>query len=84
MIFRFHRGGLEESINTCVEVNSIEQLVDIIQGSFREDHKINPEDIVIEYAIYDERIKWNTYFVYVKNTFGNVRSLIGMSNSDKF
>jgi hypothetical protein len=61
LLFRFHRGGLEESMQTVIEIKSFEQLlITIIDG-----WDINPTKVEIKPYIYDERIHWDTHFVII-------------------
>jgi len=73
MKFREHRGTLEQAMLTVVEVNSLEELATHIQkiwGSFTS-IPIRKKDIYFRWLCYDERIGWDTYFVYV-NQIGSV------------
>lgn len=59
MKFRFHRGGLEESLATVVEFNSKEELQKIIEESL--ERKLPP--IECKFYTYDKRINWNTFII---------------------
>lgn len=69
MKFRFHRGGLEESMKTVVEVKSIVDLARILDC---------PSKIEFEHIGMDDRINWDTYYVIADNM------IVGMSDSNKF
>ncbi len=69
MRFRFHRGGLEESLKTTIEINSIEELKSKIG---------NPTNIEFQHCGMDARINWDTYYVIADD------KIIGMSDSNKF
>lgn len=65
MKYRRHRGSLEESMKTIVEVNSKEELLLIIQEDWK-DYEIIRDVIIDERCIYDERTGWNTHYVIAK------------------
>ena len=60
--FRYHRGGLRESMETVIEVSSKQDLVDKVEPDIFGD-KPNVEQITVEPYGYDNRIDWNTYIV---------------------
>lgn len=66
-IFRFHRGGLAESLETCVVVENVEHLAMVI--SHLTDFKPKPSDIVIiKYGHgWDVRIGWYTHTVMIND-----------------
>lgn len=79
MKFRFHRSGLKESLETTVEVNSIDELKKHIEE--KEGYKEGIiEEIFFEYSGFDERTKWNTYYVFYKKISRNVSFICGMSD----
>lgn len=65
--FRFHRGSLDDSLETVIEVSSKQELLDILNKSFANwcDGKIiyKLNNLHIEPYGYDERIKWHTFIV---------------------
>ncbi len=69
MKFRFHRGGLKESLKTTIIINSMEELREKLG---------NPATIKFQHLGIDTRINWDTYYVVADN------KIIGMSDSDKF
>lgn len=73
--FRFHRGGLEESMQTCVELENFEALKEHIKSEFP---GVVTESIRIEdYSKEpDERIGWKHTKV-VKVSFGEELFPIG-------
>lgn len=79
MKFRFHRGGLKESLATTVEVNTIDELKKYIekQECYLEG---TIEDILFEYSYFDERTRWNTYYVSYKKKGIKSTFLVGMSD----
>ena len=59
--YRCHRGGLEESMETVIEVNSREELLKIIQERYP---LLNIKRIAIDKdSTWDERIGWETHYV---------------------
>jgi hypothetical protein len=65
LLFRFHRGGLDESMESIQRIDSFEELV-IVVGCWWD----SPFDqITIDPYFYDDRIKWDTQIVmiHVKN-----------------
>lgn len=69
MLFRFHRGGLKESMETVIEVNSMNELIDAIGF---------PHEITFQHIGMDTRVNWDTYYVIADD------KVIGMSNSKVF
>jgi len=62
--FRYHRGGLRESMETIIEVSGKQDLVD----KFLKDEWIslyNPtlDTVQVKPYSYDDRIKWDTHIV---------------------
>lgn len=64
ILFRQHRGGLEESMATVREVDSLSQLVDIIR---EDDDSVSAESIKIAFMCFDNRTGWDTYVVTTDN-----------------
>lgn len=66
--FRFHRGTLEESLKTCVLINSKIELCNIINEEFKHPKIVfKPEDISIKFYSSDNIIDWDkTYIVKIK------------------
>lgn len=63
--FRWHRGGLDASMATTVEFETIDDLMTIL-SSVIDNVKIS--DISIKPYTYDDRIKWDTHMVLFKGT----------------
>ena len=63
MIYRQHRGGLEESMATSKQVDSLAHLVEIINENRM--NNICADDIQIRFICYDTRTEWDTYMVIV-------------------
>ena len=76
MKFRLHRGGLDESMATCVEIDrSKAALAAVIARdmavAFEGPRTVTAEDVSLEYYGFDERINWKTWVVLVRG-FGVV------------
>jgi hypothetical protein len=69
--FREHRGSLEDSLRTAVDLKNRAALVAHIAGLLRPFREVTDADIRIEPYKYDERIDWMTWIVSVRN-FGVV------------
>jgi len=79
MKFRFHKGSLEDSIKTVIDVNSLEELEDIISKEY--DIPLSGWfEFRFEYAGYDNRIDWETYYVIVKDMIYGYGYIAGMIN----
>lgn len=78
-LFRFHRGGLLESLETTIEVEGLLDLVQYIHDTFE-----NVENVLIlKRPIKDTRLppKWNNISYYVVADFENLKGqCIGMTN----
>ena len=61
LLFRFHRGGLSESMETVTIIHSFEQLICMINGWW--DSPLTK--ITIEPYIFDSRIDWDTQLVII-------------------
>lgn len=57
MKFRWHRGGLEESMATTIE--------DTLENILFEIRKTNPGEVTSRYVIFDDRTGWDTHIVLV-------------------
>ncbi len=66
MKFREHRGMLDDSMKTVVEVADREALVSLLQSRLRDGVTFKDEDLKIEPYVYDKRIGWDTYIVTIK------------------
>lgn len=77
--FRFHKGSLEESMETCVVVKNKHELAIELSGHnhaydvFGKDAKgvfmgsvVSTENLIIKEYCFDKRIGWNTHIVLVK------------------
>jgi hypothetical protein len=61
LLFRFHRGSLDESMKTVVEIKSESQLKKVIEGGFEP----TVIDLYITPYCFDERNGWDTHMVRV-------------------
>lgn len=59
LLFRFHRGLLNESMKTAVPINSFSELIDHIG----QEMDMSLVKIFVNKYIYDERINWDTHIV---------------------
>lgn len=64
MRFRFHKGALEDSMKTVIEVDNIENLS--IKISEYLGIKIKSNKIQFKYLSFDKRTDCNTYLVSIK------------------
>lgn len=62
--FRFHRGSLEESLKTEIEVENIKMLHEIICSQLQ-DYSISKSALIIEFYGFDNRIAKELYSVKV-------------------
>ena len=69
MLFRFHRGSLEDSMKTVREVKSLAEIEALLKSAGYLPGKIK----VYDYG-YDFRVGWNTYVVTVN------RKHVGFTN----
>lgn len=62
LLFRFHRGGLDEAMQTVIEVESLIQLKSYIKKDLEKGY-LFLKDIKIEPYVFDHRIGWDTHIV---------------------
>jgi hypothetical protein len=81
-VFRFHRGSLNESMQTCVVVKNKEDLFNYISSFNKATGKLREksdrfcisssirdiDQLKILPYIFDTRIGWNTHLVLIHNT----------------
>lgn len=68
MLFREHKGDLDESMQTVFEFNTIIELVEHMSNLlFPFGMTVTSDMVSITPYIYDHRIGWNTYIVVVKD-----------------
>ncbi len=72
MKYRSHRGSLSDSMETEVEVNTLEELIahiNSLNNDFDEKFSGKVEELKFEHVGMDERIGWDTYYVLVKGLY---------------
>lgn len=79
MKYRDHRGGLDESMATQIEVNNIDELKDHLNKTWN-GLGTTVEEIKFEYYGYDSRINWNTHLVSVRLNVDDFFTVVGMSD----
>lgn len=77
MKYREHRGGLKESMDTMITVNSFKELFDAVFAKWPK-----MTGIKFEYMGIDHRIEWHTYFVMIQ--LGDDWIPVGMSDGNNF
>lgn len=82
MKYRDHRGGLKESMETQIEVNNKQDIINHLNDFFNEFGE-TVEEIKFEYVGLDKRTGWNTYYVLKRYKNKKEFSVAGMSN-DQF
>jgi hypothetical protein len=83
MKFRFHKGSLDESMKTCVEVNSEGELARLLD----KEGYLSPGIWKIKFSedhIYDPRIGWDTWNVFVYREWPKFQFVVGMSDANHF
>ncbi len=63
MKFRFHRGGLEDSMATVVEIESTKKAITTHCNNTMGATFYIPQDIEVKPYGYDDRIGWDTHVV---------------------
>ncbi len=76
MLYRDHRGGFKESMETVIEINSLQELYDHVKKSFSR----YPTRILFHYQGHDPRNKWDTYTVMAELEGNDHAFPIGQSN----
>lgn len=83
MKFRFHTGGLKESMATMIEVKNLQELKDAVNGKWQQFNR-SVEKLRFDHYGFDSRIGWNTYLVLCKLTGMDNYIPVGMSDNNKF
>jgi len=78
MKYRHHRGGLEDSLKTTIEVDNINDLKAYINESYA--FGDNVEELKFEYIGMDDRINWDTYMVLMRLKDSDKFMVAGMSD----
>lgn len=74
ILYRSHRGTLEESMKTVCEVNSKQELANHISEEFG--LFINPNDLTVRWYCADNRIGWGKCYIVTLPDFG----VLGFTN----
>lgn len=62
MKYRDHKGSLSDSLETTIEVNSIQEIIDHLNSYCNQFGK-EVEEIKFDYSGFDDRVGWDTYYV---------------------
>ena len=64
MKYRHHRGSLEASLETVIEIHSLDELKKVLMKD-RKAQQFSDEvgELTCKHYCYDERIKWNTWLI---------------------
>ena len=62
ILFREHKGSLEDAMKTAVEVECLEDIMNLPFIKAIEEFGI-PVNLKSEFYAYDSRIDWNTYII---------------------
>lgn len=65
MRYRDHKGGLDESMKTQIEINNVEDIRSHLNKFYGEFGQF-VEEIKFEHCGMDARIGWDTYYVLVR------------------
>jgi hypothetical protein len=79
MRYREHRGSLQESMQTVIEIASKEELIQHLNKRLQGRKEIR--DISFQHAVYDTRIDWDTWYVIVHFEDDEKPQIMGMSDS---
>lgn len=79
MKYRDHKGSLDESLQTVIEVNSINEIKDHL-NEFYNPFGLEVEEIKFKYTCMDNRIGWNTWYVLQRFEGEKSFSVAGMSD----
>lgn len=67
--FRFHRGGLADSMETVITLNSKEELLKEViafYGDTLPPGTVTMDKLIIGEYVYDQRVGWDTHIVIVQ------------------
>ena len=79
MKYRDHKGGLEESLATTIDVNSSSDIIAHL-NLFYNQFGVEVEEIKFEHCGYDHRINWDTYYVLARLNGSAEFRINGMSD----
>lgn len=75
ILYRDHRGGLKESMETVQSFDTKAELFTHLQQGLE-----SIVEIGFDYCCYDDRIKWDTYYVWIRTANHPEGMIAGMSN----
>jgi len=80
--YRDHRGSLKESLETTQEFDTLDGLKNYLAGTLNRKYYGNTkiETVKFEYARFDERCDWDTYYVSFKLNNKKDFFIVGMSD----
>lgn len=76
VLFREHKGSLEDSLQTIKEIDSLKDIQFIISDKYF--HPVS--DLKSEYYFYDGRISWDTYIITAM--LEEIRVVVGFTKGD--
>ena len=79
MKYRDHRGSLSDSMQTEIEVNTINDIIEHL-NVFYKDFNEEVEEIAFVHVGFDDRINWDTYYVLQRLKSEKHFTVAGMSN----
>lgn len=79
MKYRDHKGGLSESMETVQEFDSIEQIKQHLNLFYNQFGELVVE-VKFQYAMFDNRIGWDTYYVLMRLDGKSDFMVAGMSD----
>lgn len=82
MLFRWHRGGFDDSMATAFAVESLRELVCRLRVEIRDGFRLEPVRLEFRHSGIDERNGWNTWDVDVVTAGDERPYCIGMINFD--
>lgn len=82
MKFRKHRGSIEDSMRTQIEINSMEELIDYIEEDFKIFNR-KVTSIKFKYMGFDERVNQESYNVIALFNNNEAENIVGTSDEDK-
>ncbi len=76
LLFRFHKGGLDESMKTVVEIDSLKSLREKIEEIWTMDGF----NIEVKPYVFDKRVNWDTHLVLICNAEQKISYAVGYLN----
>ena len=81
MLYRDHKGSLEDSLKTVQKIHSKAELISHLNTINNNRHVT---DVKFYHAGYDQRINWNTFYVMQRMKGEENYTIAGMSNTNKY